>query len=516
VAANAGPTPAEQTYAVEVQPGAAWAPLPNGYRRRDPEATVLHQAVRENLATFLAEAGEHGGLPRHVEQELFDYLDCGVLSRGFSRVQCQSCGDELLVAFSWWPSRASGAGCAPRAAPGERTTPPSTWWSACCPTCHTASGRCPSPGASAGTWPGISVSPRRCSTSSCAPSSASSGAAATSLASRGKALVLPQRRRGDELGFEGQGTGAAASFVQLFGSALQANTHFHVLVPEGLFAAPSPETQARATFLPLPPPEDEEVESLLCTVARRVVRLLKRLGRLDEDAYPQDALQVLQVASIQRRLPFPPGDEAPPRKRRCASLEGFSLHANTHTHANDRENLERLCRYGARGPLSLERLSRREDGRLAYKLKRPAPDGSTHLLVTPLAALVPPPRVNLTRFHGVLAPNAKLRPLVVPPPPPPPPCSHLSPPPPPPLPPPASLPPSSRHRRIPWAQLLRRSFGEDVLSCSRCGGRRRVLAYITDPSVVRTILVHLHLPSTARPISPARDPPQARFALLSA
>ena len=31
-----------------------------------------------------------------------------------------------------------------------------------------------------------------------------------------------------------------------------------------------------------------------------------------------------------------------------------------------------------------------------------------------LAALVPRPRLHLIRFHGVLAPNAKLRPLVVP------------------------------------------------------------------------------------------------------
>jgi hypothetical protein len=31
-----------------------------------------------------------------------------------------------------------------------------------------------------------------------------------------------------------------------------------------------------------------------------------------------------------------------------------------------------------------------------------------------LAALVPRPRLLLIRFHGVLAPNAKLRPLVVP------------------------------------------------------------------------------------------------------
>ena len=100
VAEDAGTTPARQTYAIEVRPGTAWAPLPGSYRRREPEGTVLHQAVRQNLATFLEEAQEHGGLPRYVEQEFFRYLDCGVLAKGFSRVRCQACGDELLVAFS--------------------------------------------------------------------------------------------------------------------------------------------------------------------------------------------------------------------------------------------------------------------------------------------------------------------------------------------------------------------------------------------------------------------------------
>jgi len=223
-----------------------------------------------------------------------------------------------------------------------------------------------------------------------------------------------------------------------------------VLVPEGLFAAPSPGTEERATFLPLPPPDDER---------------------------------------------------PPPRKRRCAFLEGFSLHANTHTHASDRHSLAGLCRYGARGPLSLERLSWRDDGRLAYRLKRPAPDGSTHLVLTPLELL----RLLAALVPGVLAPNAKLRPLVVPQPPPaaPPPCVP---------PPPADpLPRSTRRLRLPWAEVLRRSFSVDVLTCSKCGGLRRVLAYITDPPVVRAILDPLHLPSRPLPIAPARGPPQASF-----
>src|SRR5712692_314686 len=46
-----------------------------------------------------------------------------------------------------------------------------------------------------------------------------------------------------------------------------------------------------------------------------------------------------------------------------------------------------LCLYGARGPLSLERLEERPGGGLAYRMKRPAPDGSTHLMLTPLSLL---------------------------------------------------------------------------------------------------------------------------------
>ncbi|MCY1080727.1 transposase [Archangium sp. miwbw1] len=73
----------------------------------------------------------------------------------------------------------------------------------------------------------------------------------------------------------------------------------------------------------------------------------------------------------------------------------FSLHANTHLHANDRQGLERLCHYGARGALALERLSRMEDGRLEYRMKRPLPDSTTYLFFTGLtlhrrlASLVP-------------------------------------------------------------------------------------------------------------------------------
>ncbi|MDY7231714.1 hypothetical protein [Hyalangium rubrum] len=41
------------------------------YRRRQPEGTVLYEAVKDNLATLLAEASEVGrGLPRYVERDV--------------------------------------------------------------------------------------------------------------------------------------------------------------------------------------------------------------------------------------------------------------------------------------------------------------------------------------------------------------------------------------------------------------------------------------------------------------
>ena len=105
---------------------------------------------------------------------------------------------------------------------------------------------------------------------------------------------------------------------------------------------------------------------------------------------------------------------------RCAAIAGFNLHGNVAIGPRDRERLERLLRYAARPAVALERLSRLPDGRLVYRLKRMWSDGSTDVVYEPqdlmakLAALVPAPRVHLTRFHGILAPAAKWRPLIVP------------------------------------------------------------------------------------------------------
>ena len=66
----------------------------------------------------------------------------------------------------------------------------------------------------------------------------------------------------------------------------------------------------------------------------------------------------------------------------------------------------------------------------------------------------------------------------------------------------------SRAGAYQWAELMRRTFGFDVLACPRCGGRLRLVALIEEASVVERILRHLGLPTQAPEPRPARAPPR--------
>jgi len=74
---------------------------PASYRRREPEKEVLYEVIADNLETFLERLQAEGHeLPGYVVQEFYDYLDCGILQRGFARCACETCGKSFAVAFS--------------------------------------------------------------------------------------------------------------------------------------------------------------------------------------------------------------------------------------------------------------------------------------------------------------------------------------------------------------------------------------------------------------------------------
>ena len=104
----------------------------------------------------------------------------------------------------------------------------------------------------------------------------------------------------------------------------------------------------------------------------------------------------------------------------CCDDEGFSLHAQVCVPAGQRERLEHLCRYVARPAIASERLALSPGGRVIYGLRRHWRDGTSAVSFDPLtfierlAALVPRPRAHQHTYHGVLAPAAAYRDLIVP------------------------------------------------------------------------------------------------------
>jgi hypothetical protein len=326
----------------------------------------------------------------------------------------------------------------------------------------------------------------------------------------------------------------SVTFIQRFGSAINLNLHFHCVFLEGVYID---RTEAGLTprFVTGEPPTDADIAAVITKISHRVMRKLCQLGYLeagldatvatDYDPLRDDAPELARTmaASVQQRIAF--GERTGQQVRRigagfgsegerpllsgalCASVHGFSLHANTQVPTHRRDQLERLIHYTARGAVSLERLEQDANGDLVYTFTHPWSDGTTGIRLSPvellekLAALVPLPRVHLVRYGGCLASHSHLRGAII---------------------------PTPRQQGIDeeatdtgsprwtWARLLKRVFALDMARCPWCQrGALRIIAAITHGEVIRKILRHLKLAVDPPPIAPARVRQEA-FAWSSA
>jgi hypothetical protein len=231
-------------------------------------------------------------------------------------------------------------------------------------------------------------------------------------------------------------------------------------------------------------PTSAELTEMAQRIAQRVGRYFQRQGLLQRDAQnsylagerideaPMDPLwghsitwriavgpQAGRKVMTLQTLPAEQADQA----SGAGNAGGFSLHGGVAVRANQRAKRERLCRYISRQGLSEQRLSLTAAGKVRYQLKTPYSNCTTHVVFEPLdflaklAALVPRPRVNLARYHGVFAPNSAHRALVTR----------------------AGRgkggaglanddvrTPAERHAAMRWAQRLKRVFGIDVQTCA--------------------------------------------------
>ena len=148
------------------------------------------------------------------------------------------------------------------------------------------------------------------------------------------------------------------------------------------------------TFLPAPKLTDDDVRQIVETTAHRVIGLLERRGVLEDGdmdrlADESPVLAGMTSASVQGLVAT--GKRAGMRVRRvlsdpadavrtgplCYASRGFSLHAATRIDAENKEGLERLCRYVARPPLAAGSLTQISEEVLSFKLKTPWSDGYT-------------------------------------------------------------------------------------------------------------------------------------------
>ena len=463
------------------------------YQRRRPEQTPLYRLVREHYETFVAEVD---GLPQFVKDEFAAYLECGILACGFLRLTCEGCARDTLVAFS----------CKRRGI---------------CPSCGTRRMAETAAYLVDHILPRVPV--RQWVLSFPIP--------LRSLFAVYPALLTPVLRivhraihthlikqanvKRDEA------ASGAITLIQRFGSAANLNTHLHALVLDGVYQ--TGEVDGAPVFIQAPEPGNAQLQTLLDKIVHRILKLLTRLGHLIEEegiTYlargesldPDNVLAPLQAASSTWRIAGGPragrkvltlvgrGVLRPAQRTRelCANHQGFSLHAGVHCEANDRQGIEQLCRYITRPAIANERLSINREGNVVLKLKTAWRNGATHIVLTPmefmqrLAALVPRPRLHLIRFHGVLAPNAKLRSKIVPTPAPQATadagdCQHAH----------------SAPLRMTWARLLKRVFDIDIERCE-CGGKLKLIAVIEEPAVIEKILMHIGLDPRPPPIAPAR------------
>jgi len=275
-------------------------------------------------------------------------------------------------------------------------------------------------------------------------------------------------------------------------------------------------------------PEAKGIKNLVMIIREKIIKHLRRSGYLkdlppDEDT--KDSLfdeeptyAGLMSASVGHQIALGErqgqkvrfigsgfgyaGDLPELKGRLCAFLGGFSLHAAISVPRYRRNELEKLIRYTARPSISTERMSLTKNGDIKYELKKTWKNGVTHVVLSPheliekLCALIPQPRMHLVRYSGALAPNAKMRPGVIP---------GLT---------RAQIKAKEEKNKDPdektpikkssWAKLLARVFEIDISKCIHCNGKMKIIASIKDPPVIKRILTHLGLSPIPPPLAPAR------------
>jgi hypothetical protein len=249
--------------------------------------------------------------------------------------------------------------------------------------------------------------------------------------------------------------------IQTFSDNLVWNPHLHCVVSRGVFCADG-------QWIPVPYVDTHAAEILF---REKVFRLLQEHHLLSDER--------IKILRSWRR-------------------SGFSIDNDVYLYPSDTQALEILSRYIVRCPVSLRRLH--YDKKSSYVLYQPKSKNRKAELLDPLEFLarvlihIPQPNQHSILYYGHYARRTRKhtrekRPAAG--------DDELN----------ATKRRTLRRR---WANWIRRVFKTDPLICKNCGGKMRVVSFITEPSVISQILDHLENRNSRDPPLPSAALPRAQ------
>lgn len=251
-------------------------------------------------------------------------------------------------------------------------------------------------------------------------------------------------------------TPASIMSIQTFGEQLNFNPHIHVIASDGCFVDDGSFREAWAY----------DTSALQEAFAHEVFKLLESKG-----------LSESRVEMI-----------------RSWRHSGFQVYRGHQIAPGDREGLERLARYIVRCPFSVSRLSYiSDDGKVSYHGKT---TGSTKVysaldFLARLVTQIPAPREQMVRYFGYYSNKSRglrkkaadadgdVQEVLQP----------------------------QKLTSISWARLIAKVYLDDPLTCPKCKGQMKIVAFIEEGSVIAKILRHVGL--WERPV--AHAPPILEF-----
>ncbi|MBK8013911.1 MAG: transposase [Deltaproteobacteria bacterium] len=348
------------------------------YKPRKPESGILHRLVSTHFDEFVESFEDadscESGLPTFVRKEFEEFLDCGILERGFVLLFCDRCQREHALAFS----------CKGRAI---------------CPSCGARRMQETAAHLVDDVLPDVALRQYVLS-----PPFELRGLLACKREVLAKMVNFFVRAIFEQLTTWARCQGlaepkcGAVTFIQRFTKTLNISPHLHVLVLDGVFA----NEEDGPRFVECPAPTNRDLLSLAQTVFKKMEKFLAKSGYLRSDS---DALEEASLTPLERwyvRGLAEPSMLSPSRivdvKSTAIECGGFSVHAQVRVAQGDRRGRERLCLYAARPPFAEDQLRMSGDGRVRLTLRRPAKNGQGAIVLSPvqflrrLAWLVPPRR----------------------------------------------------------------------------------------------------------------------------